>query len=255
MEYTENLTSKSGKGISILVEEASSTPRAIIIETHGGFMAKKEQVADDNKPLIEFLKKEKINYVAIDLSNNGTQQRQPFDELRFGDRIEDVHSVIDYVLKRYGSDIILLGSSLGGMITLNAGIYSPSIKGVVLSCAALKAHECISRSMTTTEFSDWKRNNMANVWGVPMEYDFYQDLVNNDASRVIGKITVPILWFHGTGDEVVPIEQAKEALKLNQVIRLVEIPGGRHRFGDKMKPGEWEKKVEEFIIEIVGSAK
>ncbi len=253
MKFTENLASKSRKGISILVEEVSPSPRAVLIETHGGFKAKKEQVAVDNNLLVEFLKKEKINYVVIDLSNNGTQQNQPFDELRFGDRIKDVQSVIDYVMKKYNCDIILLGSSLGGMITLNAGVYSPSIKGIVLNCAALKAHECIGRSMASSEFADWKKNNLASVWGVWMKYDFYQDLVNNDASKVVGKIAEPILWFHGTEDEVVPIEQAREALKLNSAIRLVEIPGGKHRFGDKMKPGEWEQKVEEFIVESISN--
>lgn len=101
--------------------------------------------------------------------------------------------------------------------------------------------------MDQNEFKNWKEKDLANVWGVPMKYDFYEDLVNLDAMKIIPQITMPILWFHGTDDTTVPITQAHEAKYNNPNIELIEVQGGGHRFGDKMKPGEWEAKVITFI--------
>lgn len=105
--------------------------------------------------------------------------------------------------------------------------------------------------MDQTELRNWKTKGIAVVWGVPMKYDFYVDVVNLNAIKVNPMLKMPILWFHGTDDMVVPISQAYEAKHNNPNIELSEISGGGHRFGDKMKPGEWEKRVEEFILKII----
>jgi pimeloyl-ACP methyl ester carboxylesterase len=251
MQYSEDFISKSGKRISILVFENSLKPKLTLIESHGGYFGSKEKVADDNKQLIEFASKNNINYVSIDLSNNGTQKDQPINELRYSDRVKDVESVIDYVANKYKSSIILIGSSLGGLIILNSSIYSPNIKGVILNCAVVKAHICVEQTIDQNEFKNWKEKGVANVWGVPMKYDFYTDLVNLNAIKMIPNLTMPILWFHGSDDMTVPVSQAYEAKSLNPSIELVLISGGDHRFGDKMQPGEWERKVEDFILKLV----
>jgi pimeloyl-ACP methyl ester carboxylesterase len=165
--------------------------------------------------------------------------------------VKDVETVVDYVTNKYRSPIVLVGSSLGGLITLNSAVYSPNIKGVVLNCAAVKAHICVEQTMDQSEFKNWKEKGMANVWGVPMNYDFYEDLVNLNAMKVIQSLTMPILWFHGSDDMVVPISQAYEAKSKNPNIELVLVSGGGHRFGDKMQSGEWEKKVEDFILKLI----
>jgi len=251
MQYSEGLMSKSGKKISILVFESSLNPKLTLIESHGGYMGTKEKVAEDNKELVEFAEKYNINYISIDLSNNGTQKDQPINELRYSNRVKDVETVVDYVTNKYRSPIVLVGSSLGGLITLNSAVYSPNIKGVVLNCAAVKAHICVEQTMDQSEFKNWKEKGMANVWGVPMNYDFYEDLVNLNAMKVIQSLTMPILWFHGSDDMVVPISQAYEAKSKNPNIELVLVSGGGHRFGDKMQSGEWEKKVEDFILKLI----
>lgn len=247
MKYTQDIQSKSGKQISVLVFENSLNPTYTIIESHGGYQGNKEKVAQDNKVLVEFCEHNNLNYVSIDLSNNGTQSDEPSNELRYGHRIKDVETVIDFVVSRYQSPIILLGSSLGGCVTLNAATYSPMVKKVILNCAAVKPHECVQATIDKSEFDNWKVKGIANVWGVPMAYDFYEDLVNNNALKVIPRLNIPILWFHGTDDQVVPITQAYEAKQLNPNIKLIEIKDGGHRFGDKMESGSWDKQVQEFV--------
>lgn len=251
MRYSEDLNSKSGKKISILIFENSQEPRLTLIESHGGFTGTKEKVAKDNKSLIEFASKNNINYISIDLSNNGTQKDQPLNELRYSNRVKDVESVTDYVIEKYNSPIILIGSSLGCLITLNSAIYSSNIKGIILNCAAVKAHICVEQTIDQNEFKNWKTKGEANVWGVSMKYDFYEDLTNLNAIKVIPKLNLPILWFHGSDDMTVPISQAYEAKSNNHNIELVVVSGGGHRFGDKIHPGEWENKVENFILKLI----
>lgn len=251
MKFSEELNSKSGKKISILIFESSQKPKLTLIESHGGFTGSKEKVAEDNKNLIGFASKNNINYISIDLSNNGTQKGQPINELRYSNRVKDVETVIDYVLKKYNRPIILIGSSLGGLITFNSAIYSSNIKGIILNCAAVKAHICVEQTIDQNEFKNWKAKGEANVWGVPMKYDFYEDLVNLNAIEVIPKLKMSILWFHGSDDMIVPISQAYEAKSKNTNIELVLVSGGGHRFGDKMHPGEWENKVENFILKLI----
>lgn len=250
MQYSRDLISKSGKKISILVFESSINPKLTIIESHGGYRGSKEKMAEDNTELIHFASNSNINYLSIDLSNNGSQPDQPFHELRFSHRVKDIETVIDLVTDKYRCPIVLICSSLGGLITLHAGAYSSNIKGIILNCAAVEAHICVRMSINPREFRDWKEKNIANVWGVPMIYDFYQDLVNLNALKIIPKLHMPILWFHGTDDTVVPITQAREAKHINLNIELVEIQGGEHRFGNKMKSGEWETKVISFISKL-----
>lgn len=251
MQYSEDFISKSGKKISILVFETSLNPKLTLIESHGGYIGTKEKVAEDNKKLIEFASRNNISYISIDLSNNGTQKDQPINELRYGNRVKDVETVIDYVNKKYKSKIILIGSSLGGLITLNSAIYSSSVIGLILNCTAVKAHICVELTIDQNELRNWKSKGMANVWGVPMKYDFYEDLVNLNAMKIIPNLKIPILWFHGSDDITVPISQAYEAKSKNSNIDLILVSGGGHRFGDKMQPGEWEKKVEDFILKII----
>ena len=45
MQYSNELLSKSGNKISILVFETSLTPKLTLIESHGGYIGSKEKVA------------------------------------------------------------------------------------------------------------------------------------------------------------------------------------------------------------------
>lgn len=251
MRYTKDLESKSGKQISILVFESSKQPKATLIESHGGFLGNKEKVAEENKQLIAFAQSHDVNYISIDLSLNGSQKNKSFEQLRFTDRIKDVETVIDYVEKSYKSLIILIGSSLGGAITLNTGKYSEKIVGMILNCPAVKPHVSLELTMDNKEFRNWKRKGIALWGGIPFPYDFYLDLKSLDATKILSELKIPILWFHGTNDTTVPIIQAHEAKSTKSDIELIEVNGGGHRFGDKMRLGEWEHKVETFILGLI----
>lgn len=250
-QLSKNLISKSGKDISVLIFESSKKPQLTVIESHGGITNSAENTANENKKLIDYFLEKNINYIAINFSNNGTQSDQPPQEVIFSDRIKDLESVIDFATNEYNCPIILLGSSLGGHTTINAANYSNFIKGLILNCPALKADESVKNSMDKNQFDNWKQNGKAQVFEGILPYKFYEDLKNNQAIKKIPDLKIPVLIFHGTADNVVSIEQSREAKKLNSNIELIEVEDGSHRFGNKMKPGEWEEKINEFITRVV----
>jgi len=245
MKLRKDIQSKSNKTISLLIFESSKNPKATIIYSHGGFTNNAEKDIGATGTLKDYCLQNNINFIAIDFSNNGTQKDQPLEELIFSNRIKDLESTIDFVTSEYHSPIVLFGSSLGGHITLNAADYSPQIKAIVLNCPAIKAYESIRDLMDKTEFDNWQKTNKAFVFEGVFGYNFYEDLLEHDASKKIPNLHIPILIFHGTEDKITPIKNSREAREKNKKIELVEIEGGGHRFN--MKPGVWETKVEEFI--------
>ena len=63
-------------------------------------------------------------------------------------------------------------------------------------------------------------------------------LITISSALAVGDLTV---------DNVVNIENSREAKTLNPKIELIEVEGGEHRFGNRMRPGEWEEKIKNLI--------
>ena len=251
MKYKKDFLSKSKKPISLLIHENSKNPVLTIIESHGGIAYSAHEIAKENERLIEFCSPANINYIAIDFTNNGTRKDQPVNELIFSNRIKDLETAIDFVLAEYKSPILLYGSSLGGHITLNAATYSSEIKGIILNCPALKAFENIRDGMDKDQFDSWKTKGTALVGQDSLPYAFYEDLASHVAMDIVRSLKMPILIFQGTADKITPVKNARQAKELNSNIELVEVEGGGHRFGDKILPDEYSKKVQQFIKSVV----
>src|SRR3989338_304102 len=148
MRKVQELKSKSGKNISFL------------IESPGGLVETKEKTAESSRNVVDICKKNNFNYITADFSNNNSRSDQPVSRLRFGNRVKDLESIIDFVNAKYKSPIILIGSSMGGFITFNTVNYSEKVKGIVLNCAAVKAHICVKSSMSPEDFDSWKEKNV-----------------------------------------------------------------------------------------------
>ena len=250
MQKIIDLVSKTGIPIQLTAIEVSSSPILTIVSTPGGFTETAIQDILNNSELVKYCETKNINYVSIDLSHNGVKD-QDFDLIRYGDRVLDLQTVIDYCVATYSSKILLVGSSMGGFITLNNATYSQNVIGILLNCASVDLIESIRNTNDVEQFNHWKERKSAIIWDVPMKYDFYEDILKHNVLSVLPKIYVPVLWFHGTDDLIVPITQARNAADMNPLIELIEIERGGHRFGKNMKPGEWEVKVENFVEKLV----
>lgn len=248
MKKILEIQSESGKNISLLIFEHSNEPKYTFIDVHGSFIYSKEKTARDNEDLVKYAKEKKNNYIAIDLSNNGTQKDQPLSELNFVDRIKDVETTIDFALNRYNSSIILIGSSMGGFIALNAQMnYKKYIHRIILNCSAVKLHKHIEAGIPRYQVRNWKKFGFAQVWGVPFPYSWFEEIKELDPTDILTDIQIPVLWFHGTKDKTVPINYAQKAAHTNSNICLYEVKNAGHRFGEVMKKGEWISAIRDFL--------
>lgn len=247
-----NLVEEEVGNISILRTQIDS-PRLCIIETHGGIEGNKNDVATYSKDLIEFCNENNISYIAYNPSNNGTQPNQPLVEVKFSKRVGDLISVLAYVETNYKCPVILMGSSLGALISIIAASDELNkVAGLIINCGVIRPEQTL-QVLTGKEFDTWMEKDSINAFNVNLPYAFFEDLASLNTEEKLKKLTMPILWFHGTKDDLASIDVIRNIAKASHNISLVEVENGGHRFGEFMQPGEWENKIETFIKDLMSS--
>ncbi len=253
MDLLERNIKSTDNHISILTSDTKH-PKLCIIEIHGGIEGDKWDVAEESKDLVNYCLKNEILYISVDLSNNGTQVNQSLNEVLFSKREEDLNSVISFVKDEYKCPVILIGTSLGGLIAINtASKNTEKIIGLVINCGVVNPEDLIKRIVVEEDFNQWHTSDMLNVFNINLPYSFFEDIKNLNTPDKIKSLNIPILWFHGEEDELVPIEQVEDLSLENKSIKLVKVENGKHRFGVSMQPGKWEERLENFIQMILNS--
>ena len=145
------------------------------------------------------------------------------------DRLEDLNMAIGFVRShpRVGPRIGLMGSSLGGYISLIKTAGEDDIRAVVT---------------WATPFSllglEGKRGQGEMVF---LGEEFFHDIKTHDLTPILGKMA-NCLVIHGDRDELVPVEQARIIYEyLNEPKKMEIIEGGDHRL---THPDHREKAIE-----------
>ncbi len=135
-------------------------------------------------------------------------------------RIADLGSAIDFIksLSDLGARIGLLGSSLGGYISLIKASLQKEVRSVVVWA-------------TPFHLDDLKSNQGAEGYPLPGEA-FFRDLAKHRLLPLLSKVS-NCMVIHGDKDELVPVDQAWEifhGLGSPKEIRIIE--GADHRLTD-----------------------
>lgn len=161
-------------------------------------------------PSVNWLPQRGYNVFLFDYRGYGQSQGHPSPEGLF----EDTQSAIAYVRQRPGVDerkLLVIGQSLGGNNAI-AAVGAGERQGV---CALV---------IDSTFYS---YSSMADsvLFGAGL-------LMNNDYSahrHVRAVAPVPILFIHGTADEIVPYEQGVRLFELaSEPKQFVSVPDGTH---------------------------
>ncbi len=109
--------------------------------------------------------------------------------------------------------IIIFGESLGGAVALS--LWSEESRTAPQPAALILNATFASMSQVV-------------AWHYPW-FPFRLVLLDRWPSiQRIGRVSVPLTVFHGTADEIVPVEQARELARAAAGARLIEIVGGQH---------------------------
>ncbi len=211
-------------------------------------------------------------FLKINLSHNGTTPEQPLDfadleafgNNNFTIELNDLKDTIDYIFsdefilneKEVDREAInLMGHSRGGGLVLLKAREDDRINKVVTLAAI---------SDLTTRYPDevleaWRKNgvqfidNARTGQRMPLYVQLYDDVINNadrlSIPKAVAEMKQPLLNFHGTADETLPVAMAKQIKVLKPDTELVIFEGANHVF-DAAHP--WEKnELPELFNKIV----
>jgi fermentation-respiration switch protein FrsA (DUF1100 family) len=208
-------TINEGKKIyGILHLPRNPTPPGVIA-SHGLFSSK------DSEKFVEigeFFSAQGIAVIRYDHQGCGESEGD-LSKTTASSRIKDLEAICDLATNHplLGNQIGLLGSSMGGFISIFKGAADLRVKALALW--ATPAHLGAKRDGEDTG-------------NPPLGEEFYRDLEAYDARQAIKNLG-NCLILHGEADELVPLAQAKELYQSARAPKHLEVfPGGDHRFTD-----------------------
>ncbi|MFB0507827.1 MAG: alpha/beta hydrolase [Thermodesulfobacteriota bacterium] len=196
-----------------------------VIASHGLFSNK-----DSEKyvSLGDRFSRKGISLLRFDFRGCGESEGK-ISESTVSDRLEDLTKAIGFVRShpRIGSQIGLMGSSLGGYISLIKAAGEEDIRAVVTWATPF------------TLFGLAEKRGKGEM--VSLGARFFRDIKVHDLTSALGKV-VNCLVIHGDRDELVPVEQARIMYEhLNEPKKMEIVEGGDHRL---THPSHREQAIE-----------
>ncbi|MBU6450852.1 MAG: alpha/beta hydrolase fold domain-containing protein [Cyanobacteria bacterium REEB67] len=156
-----------------------------------------------------------------------------FSDMTLSAQLEKVETVARDFAE--GRDLILIGSSLGGLLATIASqkLKSRSLKvqRLILLAPGFGIKERWQELIGAEELDRWRKTGSKSYfhYGLKKElglkYSFIEDLKNHQTDDL--KINLPTLVFHGIKDDTVPIEKSKRFAALNgDLVELHELVDG-----------------------------
>lgn len=270
MEITSVSFESEGKGIAAVLEIPDETNPPAVIYSHGFTSSgTKEWKPDGTHKIVKTAARlRQLGFLVLRFDFRGLGKSEgKFMEKGITGEVKDLKAAVDFVRNRGCKETSLLGSSLGGAVSiLNYDYVKP--KSMVLWNPATNLKPSFPyrghseeeiRGLTEAEGSIEISDD---VTGKKYELgkSFLQELIDIkeglrsdlDVQRTLTKIECPTLIIHGEKDEVLPIEKCREAFETipATIKEFIEIKGAGHGF---RPPGsEYEQKAIEATVRWFG---
>ncbi len=197
---------------------------------------------------------------------------EAFSENNYLKEVEDIHHLIQLIEKReiaipnWNGEIFLLGHSRGGGMVTIAGSENEKVTKVV-SWAGIS--DCIKRLPNDSELKKWQDEGVRYIMNgrtnqnMPMKYQFVESLLSNrdrlNIKSATQKMNKPHLVLHGTNDDAVSVQNAKDIHAWNPNSKLILIEEanhvfwGKHPWDENELPKHSQKAVQATIEFLLGS--
>jgi len=243
--YFKNLI--GNRLVGILSNPTGDKTKPIVVFVHGHSSSKETR----NFSLInELLIQKGISTFRFDLSGHGESEGE-FANTTVSIAVNDILYAIKYLDKLGYTKIGLVGSSFGGIACIGAASKSAKLFVTVLKAPVSNYKDLYV--WRKEDINKWKkqgyRDYLSKKGILRLNYDFYEDAINNDGYIAGAKIKVPTLIVHGDCDEQVPLEQSIKLAKIIPDAKLIIIKGADHTFTDPMLMKQKSKIIVEFIIQ------
>ena len=162
---------------------------------------------------------------------------------------KDCHTWIDFMLEYFGPDvkIILTGISMGASTVLMAAgeELPPNVIGVLADCGYSTARDIIKKTIRDMKLP------------VNLAYPFVKlaakifghfNLEETTPLEAMKHCKVPVIFFHGEGDDFVPCYMSKENYDAySGVKKIYTVPGAGHGLCYLVQPDEYLETLREFF--------
>lgn len=187
--------------------------------------------------LSKVLPANKIAFLRFDHRGCGDSQGNFLKETSLENRTRDFCAAVDHVLKMgvTSNRVALFGSSMGGATCISAW-QDLERAGVSIQGAVLCASPVNTRTITRIPLAG---NNKRPA----LSLDFFKENLLYDLSDQV-KALHHVMIFHGTADEVVPVENAERIYAAMQPPKeMVLHDGGNHQMTIRAHQQDFEKKM------------
>jgi esterase/lipase len=216
-----------------------------VIFCHGLFSSKKgykiTQIAED-------FTKAGFILLTFDFSFCGESEGKLAD-LSVIQEVEDLRCAVNY-FKRCGiNEIHLLGSSMGGTVSiLFCSENDPVIKSLSVIAAPVKLLELMRTIAGIENIDKLPKNGMTSVHGVMINDKFFLEMKDINMKSSIRKMKKPVLIIHGDNDSTVDISNAQFLFEnLSVKKKLTTIKNGNHYLKNDLEVEIIRKEVIDWI--------
>ncbi len=170
--------------------------------------------------------------IRFSFSGNG-QSEGLFEESTITKEIDDLRAVLKTVPQE--KRIAYIGHSMGGAVGVLTASSGLNIQALVTLAGMVHTEEFVAR-----EFGDVEpgKGYMWDEEDCPLSQTFVDDLNGiGDTLAASSQVMQPWLLIHGTADDVVPIQDSRDAFAAARCRKeLLEIPDAGHSFGEDHYP-------------------
>ena len=163
---------------------------------------------------------------------------------------EDLAAAARYALAHGAERLVLIGYSMGGALVtqfMERSPLAPKVAGLVLDAPVLDWQAVLSFNATEMGFPSFLSKPVE--WAIGARID--ADWESLDAIRHPDDFQLPILLFHGTEDDVVPISTSDDfAAELPRRITYFRVPEAGHTEEWNVDPPLYERRLGAFLRRV-----
>ncbi len=196
------------------------------------------------------------NQLAITYRNDPGQPPGPTGVYQYGQtEFEDLKGAVQYALDRNATDVVLVGYSTGAAIATAYAFRSlvPEVQGAVFDAPNLDMGKTVdfAAEQRSLPFGLPVPRTMVGLAKVLTALRLNVNWDNIDYVRRVGRLTIPVVIFHGAEDLTVPIDVSREFEgRRSEFVTLVEVADAGHVSSWNVDPIAYEERVLDFIAEI-----
>lgn len=137
-----------------------------------------------------------------------------------------------------GSEVLLIGSSMGGIAALwHAALRPGSVAQVFAIAPAFRMAARLAASLSATERAAWARRGFLPIpvgeRVLEVGWDAVADEEDYPTERLAALLRIPALLLHGAEDAVVPVGLSRDFAAAAPTADLIEIEDGDHRLTEE----------------------